>query len=123
MNNILKYYSYLRTWIYSSWKLLLRNCKIPPQLGAKPLRSAFRGRIGLRCEYVIHSKSVPAHKEDGEESMASVLRNTEQRFQQGFFFQPISDQADLCSVVITGKIKQGEMQEQTDHLIAIYTID
>lgn len=120
---MLKYYSYLRTWIYSSWKLLLRNCKIPPQLGAKPLRLAFQGKIGLRCGYVIHSGSVPANEEGDEESIASVLRNTEQRFQQGFFFQPIADQADLSSVVITGRIKQGESQEQTDHLIAIYTID
>lgn len=120
---MLKYYSYLRTWVYSSWKSLLTNCRIPPRLGAKPLRSAFRGRIGLRCEYVIHSKPVPANRESGEESLASVLRNTELRFQQGFFFQPISDQADLCSVVITGRIKQGEVNEQTDHLVAIYTIN
>ena len=84
------------------------------------MRRTFCGRIGFRTEYVIHATPSAASPSEVDQKVQELIQQSAQRFQQGQFFEPIAEQIDLGSGVITGRLRQGEEDGQVDHVIALY---
>ncbi|MEZ5040263.1 MAG: hypothetical protein R2828_10230 [Saprospiraceae bacterium] len=106
--------------IYQGWRWLLKHAKAPLLLSRKAVRHTFRGRLGLNTAYVIHASPSPSPSVEMDHNIRALVQQTEQRFQEGHFFECIGQQVDLGPAVITSRLKQGLGDEQVDHIIAIY---
>ena len=112
--------------VRQGWRWLLAHCCKPLIFGQKAIRRTFCGRIGYRTEYIIHASPAPlpgASATEVEHKVKELLQNSEKRFQQGHFFEPIADQIDLGGAVVTGRLTQGMGGAKVDHLIAIYPVE
>lgn len=108
--------------VYQGWRWLLQHAKAPLLLSQKVVRRTFRGQIGRNTAYVIHASPTLSPSVEIDHNIKALLQQTEKRFQDGFFFESIGQQVDLGPAVITSRLKQGQGDEQVDHVIAIYPL-
>lgn len=122
MNKLTSFQIWLKKSVWQGWRWLLKYGKKPWLLGRKAMRRSFCGRIGFRTEYVLHVTNTNLHS-DIDEKVKELLQQSEKKFREGQFFEPIADQVDQGFGIVTGRLKQGQDEAQSDHLVAIYPIE
>lgn len=110
----------IRKMVFDGLRYLLRHQRIKrPHLPNK-FRATHLGRVGPFHRFHLYTAPPPPIPRDElQQSIGSLVKESEDRFLEGNFLEPIARQMETNITVVTASVQQGHTENPKTHFVVI----